>query len=63
MFKKKYIECDNCKREIQPNEELVIHLTLPNDRKMPVGVLDKMIKKHADEIYCKKCSVILNSNN
>ncbi|WP_340084639.1 hypothetical protein MHB50_20605 [Siminovitchia sp. FSL H7-0308] len=61
MFKRKNLECDNCKREIQPNEELVVHLTLPETKKMPVGVLDKILKKHANEIYCKRCFKIISS--
>ncbi|MFD2747202.1 hypothetical protein ACFSTH_13005 [Paenibacillus yanchengensis] len=62
MFSNKNLECDNCKREFLPNDELIIHLTLPEYKKMPVGVLDKVIGKHSNSIHCKRCIELISKN-
>jgi hypothetical protein len=33
----------NCGKKIEPGDDIVIYLTLPDAKKMPVGVLDKVL--------------------
>ncbi|WP_283152612.1 hypothetical protein [Guptibacillus hwajinpoensis] len=49
------LKCSVCDRLLKSGDEFFVHMTLPNEKKMPVGVLDKMLSKHANTVYCKTC--------
>lgn len=53
--KEKKLVCYICSKEIIEGEEFVTRLNLPTKSLMPVGVLDKVLVKHAKEILCKQC--------
>ncbi|MEY8820573.1 hypothetical protein AB7C35_15330 [Bacillus subtilis] len=50
------LKCSNCGKVLNSGDEIVVHVTLPSQKKMPVGILDKVLSKHSDKVYCKKCS-------
>lgn len=49
------LKCTHCGRIINSGEDVFIHLTLPNEKKMPVGVLDKVLSRYSNTVYCKNC--------
>ena len=49
------LTCSNCHRLLKPGDEIFVHLTLPSEKKMPVGVLDQVLGKYSDVVYCKAC--------
>lgn len=49
------LKCTNCGHALNSGDEIFIHLTLPNEKKMPVGVLDKVLSKHSNKVHCKTC--------
>lgn len=49
------LTCTNCGQVLQAGEEVFIHLTLPDEKKMPVGVLDKVLSKYSSKVYCENC--------
>ncbi|MDX8366111.1 hypothetical protein [Cytobacillus sp. IB215665] len=54
-FFDKELQCTNCDRTLSSGDEIFISLTLPNERKMPIGVLDKVLSKHSNKVHCKTC--------
>ncbi|XOT29401.1 hypothetical protein ACLQ7P_11385 [Bacillus subtilis subsp. subtilis] len=50
------LKCSNCSKVLNSGDEIVVHITLPSQKKMPVGILDKVLSKHSDKVYCKNCS-------
>ncbi|AMR10688.1 hypothetical protein KY998_04765 [Bacillus paralicheniformis] len=48
--------CSNCGKTLKSGDEIVAHITLPSEKKMPVGRMDRVLSKHSDKVYCKKCS-------
>ncbi|UOQ44893.1 hypothetical protein MUN89_02775 [Halobacillus salinarum] len=58
MFKKFFtaeLKCSSCDRPLKSGEEIFVHMTLPDEKKMPVGVLDKVLSKYSETVYCKMC--------
>ncbi|PFG12260.1 MULTISPECIES: hypothetical protein [unclassified Bacillus (in: firmicutes)] len=51
----KELTCSNCHRVLKSGDDIYVHLTLPNEKKMPVGVLDQVLRKHSEVVYCKTC--------
>ena len=49
------LKCTKCGRELKSGDEAFIHLTLPEEKKMPVGVLDKVLSTYSNKVYCKNC--------
>ena len=49
------LKCSGCNRTLKSGDEIFVHITLPEEKKMPVGVLDKVLSKHSETVYCKKC--------
>ncbi|MYL63470.1 hypothetical protein GLW07_08905 [Bacillus hwajinpoensis] len=49
------LKCSSCNRSLKSGDEIFVHITLPNENKMPVGVLDKVLSKYSDTVYCKTC--------
>ena len=35
------LKCSNCGKVLNSGDEIVVHITLPSQKKMPVGILDK----------------------
>ena len=58
FFKEVNLTCSNCGREIKENEPFTVTLKLPSKKKMPVGVLDKVLAKHAEKILCTQCQSV-----
>ncbi|MCY7975575.1 hypothetical protein P8843_06605 [Bacillus inaquosorum] len=50
------LKCSNCGKVLNSGDEIAVHITLPSQKKMPVGILDKVLSKHSDKVYFKKCS-------
>ncbi|AYF11391.1 hypothetical protein [Bacillus] len=50
------LKCSNCGKVLNSGDEIEVHITLPSQKKMPVGILDKVLSKHSDKVYCKNCS-------
>lgn len=55
FFKDVKLTCSKCGKEIKENELFTVTLTLPSKKKMPVGVLDKVLAKRSEQILCRKC--------
>ena len=58
MFKNFFnakLKCTGCTRTLYSGDEIYVHLTLPEEKKMPVGILDKVLSKHAETVYCEMC--------
>jgi len=56
MFSKhKELQCTNCGCNLSSGDEIFISLILPNERKMPVGVLNKVLSKYSNKVHCKTC--------
>ncbi|XLG14429.1 hypothetical protein ACI5QL_01916 [Bacillus velezensis] len=44
------------RKNIKIRDEITAYLTLPSEKKMPVGRMDKVLSKHSDKVCCKVCS-------
>ena len=55
FFKPQKLKCSKCNHEIQEKEQFTVTLTLPSEAMMPVGILDKVLAKHAAEVLCVNC--------
>lgn len=55
FFKDANLECSRCGKEIKENDEMTVTIRMPNKRWMPVGPLDRVLSKFAQEILCNKC--------
>jgi hypothetical protein len=54
-FFDKELQCTNCGHTLVSGDEIFISLIVPNERKMPVGVLDKVLSKYSNKVHCKTC--------
>ncbi|QQD83772.1 hypothetical protein JD965_09370 [Bacillus siamensis] len=50
------LKCSICGKTLESGDGLTAHITLPSEKMMPVGRMDKVLSKFADKVYCKKCS-------
>ncbi|MBO3650456.1 MULTISPECIES: hypothetical protein [Bacillus amyloliquefaciens group] len=50
------LKCSICGKTLKSGDEITAYLTLPSEKKMPVGRMDKVLSKHSDKVCCKKCS-------
>lgn len=55
FFKIEDLVCSNCGKKLIEGDKIFVSLTLPSERRMPVGILDKVIQKHSNYVYCQKC--------
>lgn len=49
------LTCSNCGKEIKESEPFTVTLSLPSKKKMPVGVLDKVLARQAEKILYTQC--------
>ncbi len=63
MFFSRELTCSNCERKLGSGDKAFIEITLPNERKMPVGVLDKVLSRYSDQVYCEDCYRIRNNRD
>lgn len=54
-FKDVNLVCSQCGKTIEYGEQFAVSLVLPEEKNMPVGQLDKVLAKRANEISCSKC--------
>ncbi|MEC3225468.1 hypothetical protein P9027_26320 [Bacillus thuringiensis] len=54
-FKDVNLVCSQCGKTIEQGEQFEVSLVLPEEKNMPVGQLDKVLAKRANEILCNKC--------
>lgn len=54
-FKDVNLVCSQCGKTIEQGEQFAVSLVLPEEKNMPVGQLDKVLAKRANEILCSKC--------
>ncbi|MGX5573325.1 hypothetical protein [Bacillus toyonensis] len=54
-FKDVDLVCSQCGKTIESGERFLVSLVLPEEKNMPVGQLDKVLAKRANEILCNKC--------
>lgn len=54
-FKDVNLVCSQCDKTIEHGERFAVSLVLPEEKNMPVGQLDKVLAKRANEILCSKC--------
>lgn len=54
-FKDVNLVCSQCGKTIEQGERFTVSLVLPEEKNMPVGQLDKVLAKRANEILCSKC--------
>lgn len=54
-FKNVNLVCSQCGKTIEHGEQFAVFLVLPEEKNMPVGQLDKVLAKKANEILCSKC--------
>ncbi|PES34712.1 hypothetical protein [Bacillus thuringiensis] len=54
-FKNVNLVCSQCGKTIEHCEQFAVSLVLPEEKNMPVGQLDKVLAKRANEILCSKC--------
>ncbi|MET3505291.1 RNase P subunit RPR2 [Halalkalibacter oceani] len=59
----KELTCSNCSRTIKTGDKLVVRLTMPPEGKRRVGILDKVISHHADDVLCEDCNTYLSVKN
>ncbi|MBK3496367.1 hypothetical protein JFL43_16170 [Viridibacillus sp. YIM B01967] len=52
----KALSCSSCNKQLGEGDRIHVSLTLPSERMMPVGVLNKVLQKHANTVYCEKCN-------
>ncbi|MEF2245085.1 MULTISPECIES: hypothetical protein [unclassified Paenibacillus] len=55
FFKPQILKCSVCNQVIKEKEQFTVTLTLPSEAMMPVGILDKVLAKHAAEVICSGC--------
>lgn len=55
FFKEVNLVCSQCGKTIEPGERFTASLVLPEAKNIPVGPLDKVLAKRANEILCNKC--------
>ncbi|CDN33805.1 hypothetical protein ABB10_26895 [Bacillus thuringiensis] len=56
FFKSKDLCCSNCNKYLGEGETIFVTITLPSQKKMYVGVLDKVLQKHSQYVYCECCN-------
>ncbi|MEK4576714.1 hypothetical protein [Bacillus sp. FSL R12-0074] len=54
-FKDVNLVCSQCGKTIERGERFAVSLVLSKEKNMPVGQLDKVLAKIANEILCSKC--------
>lgn len=54
-FKDVNLVCSQCGKTVEHGERFTVSLVLPEEKNMPVGQLDKVLAKRANEILCSKC--------
>ncbi|QJX80284.1 hypothetical protein FDZ14_29765 (plasmid) [Priestia megaterium] len=60
MFDKNFfnreLRCSNCNKLFQAGDKVFVSLVLPSKSMMPVGVLDKVLSKHSEKVFCTICN-------
>lgn len=55
FFEAVELQCTNCHTKINEGDSFTANITLPSEKSMLVGPLDKTIAKTAESVLCSKC--------
>ena len=55
FFKVVELHCTNCQTKIKEGDSFTANITLPSEKSMLVGPMDKTIAKTAESVLCSKC--------
>lgn len=56
MLKSAKLKCTHCGAIINEGDLFIAKITLPSEKAMLVGPLDKTIAKTAESVLCSKCN-------